>query len=93
MNARKLILVLSVSFILSISASAPAQQKTDNGELLARLERMASDSDSKARMLTGGPKQQWLLREVRIKNLIEKLKTGQQVDPREIDEILKEHSR
>ncbi len=93
MNARKLILVLGASSIFWVSASTLAQQKADNQELIARLERMASDSDSKARMLTGGPKQQWLLRELRIKNLIEKLKAGQQVDPREIDEILKQQSR
>ena len=93
MNARKLIQVLIVSFILSISASAPAQQKADHAELIARLERMASDSDWKARNLTGAPKQKWLLHQARIQRLIDQLKSGQSVDPKEIDEILKEHSR
>jgi hypothetical protein len=93
MNARKLILVLSVSFFLSASASASAQQKAENAELVARLERMASESDSKVRNLTGGPKGKWLLHQMRVRELIDKLKAGQSVDPKEIDEVLQEHSR
>jgi ABC-type sugar transport system ATPase subunit len=93
MNARKLILAISLMSILSISASASAQQKSENTELVARLERLASESDQKVRTLNGGPKQKWLLHEMRVRRLIDKLKSGQSVDPKEIDEILKEHSR
>jgi len=93
MNARKLIPVLGVTFILSVSASTSAQQKGADTELLARLERLASESDSKVRNLTGGPKGKWLLHQRKVNRLIDQLKSGQPVDPKEIDEILAEHSR
>ena len=93
MNAKNLIVVLSMSAFLSAPAFASAQEKVDNTALVARLERMASESDQKARTLTGGPKQKWLLHEMRVRELIDKLKTGQSVDPKEIDAILTEHSR
>ncbi|HEY2918532.1 MAG TPA: hypothetical protein VGK77_05985 [Candidatus Binatia bacterium] len=93
MNARKLIPVLGVTFILSVSASTSAQQKGADTELLARLERLASESDSKVRNLTGAPKGKWLLHQRKVNRLIDQLKSGQSVDPKEIDEILAEHSR
>lgn len=93
MNARSLILVLSVSSILWTSAPASAQQKSENAELLARLERLASESDWRIRTSTGAPHQKWLLHQRRVTRLIDQLKSGQPVDPKEIDEILKEHSR
>ena len=93
MNARKLIVVLSMGLFLSASASASAQQKTDDAALVARLERMVSESDQKVRTLNGAPKQRWLLHQMRVRGLIDKLKAGQSVDPKEIDAILAEHSR
>ena len=93
MNARKLIPVLGVTFILSVSVSTSAQQKADDKELAARLERLASESDSKVRNLTGAPKERWLLHQRKVNRLIDQLQSGQPVDPKEIDEILKEHSR
>ena len=93
MNPRNLILVLSVSSIVWISVPTGAQEKSENAELLARLERMASESDSKVWNLTGAPKGKWLLHQRKVNRLIDQLKAGQPVDPKEIDEILKEHSR
>ena len=90
MNARKLIPALSLSLILSVSAYASAQQKTENPELVARLERMASDGDWKTRTLTGAPLQKWLMHQAKLSRLINQLKSGQSVDPKEIDELLKE---
>jgi hypothetical protein len=91
MIAKKFFLVLSISLILSPSVSA--QQKSDDKELVARLERMASESDWKTRTLTGAPRQKWLLHQARVRRLIDQLKSGQSVDPKEIDQILTEHSR
>ena len=90
MNANKLISALSLSLILLAAASVSAQQKTENQELVARLERMASDGDWKTRNLTGGAQAKWLLHQAKIRRLINQLKSGQSVDPQEIDEILKE---
>jgi hypothetical protein len=91
MNAKKFFLVLSMSLILSASASA--QPKADDKELVARLERMASETEWKTRTLTGAPQQKWLLHQMRVRRLIDQLKSGQSVDPKAIDDILKEHSR
>ena len=93
MNAKNLIWVLSMGLFLSTSAAASAEQKTDDAALVARLERMASESDQKVRTLNGAPKLKWLLHEKRVKGLIDKLKAGQSVDPKEIDAILTEHYR
>jgi len=93
MNARKLILAISLTSILSISASTWAQQKAENQELVVRLEQMASENDWKIKTSTGAPHQKWLLHQRKVQNLIEKLKAGQSVDPQEIDRILTEHSR
>jgi hypothetical protein len=84
MNARKLIPVLGVTFILSVSASTSAQQKGADTELLARLERLASESDSKVRNLTGAPKGKWLLHQRKVNRLIDQLKSGQSVDPKRL---------
>ena len=90
MNARNLIPALGLSLILSVSAYASAQQKTDNQELIAQLERMASDGDWKTRTMTGKPLQNWQMHQAKIRRLIDQLKSGQSVDPKEIDELLKE---
>jgi hypothetical protein len=91
MNAKTFFLALSMSLVLSASASA--QPKGDDKELVARLERMASETEWKTRTLTGAPQQKWLLHQARVRRLIERLNAGQSVDPREIDELLREHSR
>jgi len=93
MNARKLVLALSAGSILWMSAPVSAQPKTENSELVARLERMASENDWKLRTSTGAPHQKWLLHQMRVQKLIEQLKVGQSVDPKEIDRIIVEHSR
>lgn len=91
MIAKKFFFVLSMSLILS--GPALAQQNSEDKELVARLERMVSESDWKTRTLTGAPQQKWLLHRARIRRLIDQLKSGQAVDPKEIDQILTEHSR
>ncbi len=85
-------------FIVAVSiglfaAVAGAQDKAPNRELLAKLEQMRSESESKAQTLTGGPKMKWLLQEARINKFIERIKAGQTVDPKEIDQLLREQSR
>lgn len=84
-------LVLTASLMLS--ASAAAQPKADDKQLLAQLERMASETEWKTRTLTGAPQQKWLLHQARLRRLIERLNSGQSVDPKEIDDLLRAHSR
>ena len=76
-----------------LAVAAQAQDKGSNQNLVARLEQMRTDSEHKAEILAGKPKQEWLLREARINGLIAQLKAGQSLDPKEIDELLKERYR
>jgi len=84
--------VVAVSMSL-LAVAAQAQDKGSNPELVAKLEQMRSDSAHKAEILTAKPKAEWLMREARINRLIGQLKAGQAVDPKEIDEPLKEQYR
>ena len=83
--------VLTLAIALNVFAVAPmwAQQKSPDANLLAQLEKRLAESDSKSKGLTGGPKSLWLLREAKIEKIIDRLKAGQSVDPKEIDVILK----
>jgi hypothetical protein len=80
-----------VAVILNMFVAMPiwAQQQKPDANLVAQLEKMLVESDSKSRGLTGAPKQKWLLRHAKIEKIIDRLKAGQSVDPRDIDVILK----
>jgi hypothetical protein len=83
--------VFTLAIVLNVFAVAPmwAQQKSPDANLLAQLEKRLAESDTKSKGLTGGPKALWLLREAKIEKIIDRLKAGQSVDPKEIDVILK----
>ena len=85
MKTKALILAIA----LNVFAVAPmwAQQTSPDASLLARLEKGLAESDTKSKGLTGGPKSLWLLREAKIEKIIERLKAGQSVDPKELDVI------
>jgi hypothetical protein len=82
--------VLALAVAVNVFAVAPlwAQQPKSDDKLVAQLEKRLAESDAKAKGLTGGPKSLWLLREAKIEKIIERLKAGQDVDPKEIDVIL-----
>ena len=83
--------VFTLAIALNVFAVAPmwAQQKSPDANLLAQLEKRLAESDSKSKGLTAGPKSLWLLRQAKIEKIIDRLKAGQAVDPKEIDVILK----
>jgi hypothetical protein len=83
--------VFTLAIALNAFAVAPmwAQQQMPDPNLIAQLEKRLAESDTKARNLTGGPKGLWLLRQRKIENLIERLKSGQSVDPKELDVVFK----
>lgn len=92
MKPRKLILVLSVSSILWISAPASAQESSTNAELIARLEAARQNCEWKIRTLNGGPKAMMLLHQRAMQNVLEQLKAGQAVDHDKIAKVLENHS-
>lgn len=81
-------LTLAIALNFFAIASVWAQEKSLDANLLAQLETRLAESDLKAKGLTGAPKSLWLLREAKIQKIIDRLKAGQTVDPKEIDVIL-----
>jgi hypothetical protein len=83
--------VVTLAIGLNVFAVAPmwAQQQNVDQNLAAQLEKRLADSDTKAKGLTGGPKSLWLLRQAKIEKIIDRLKAGESVDPKEIDVIFK----
>lgn len=90
MNLKLFVAAVSIGLL---GVTAEAQNKGPDREFVAKLEQMRDQSEQKAQNLTGGPKLKWLLHEARINKLIDRLKAGQAVDPKEIDALLKEHYR
>ena len=83
--------VFVVAALLALMAVvAGAQDKDSNQELMAKLEQMRNETEQKVQSLSGGPKLKWLLHEARVNKLIDRLKAGQPVDPKEIDDLLNE---
>ena len=91
MKARAVSMIFALSLLVSFSAGA--QEQGAKTELLAKLEQMLTETQWKVETLGGGAKGKWLLHQRKLGKLIDQLKTGQSIDPREIDELLKEHSR
>ena len=83
------IFLLAVGFSVLAAKLIWAQHQNPNAELTAQPEQRLAQSDSEARQLNGGPKELWLLRKLKIEEIIDRLKAGKSVDPKEIDTILK----
>ena len=86
MNTKLFVLAIAVNVL----AMTPmwAQQSAPDANLLAQLEKRLAQSQSEGKRLTGAPKSLWLLREAKIQKIIERLKAGQPVDPKELDVVL-----
>jgi hypothetical protein len=88
-NAMKTkVFVFAATLNAFATASMWAQSAAPDPNLLAQLEKRLAKSDSEAKRLTGAPKSLWLLREVKIQKIIERLKAGEPVDTKELDVVL-----
>lgn len=84
MNTKIFVLAIAINFL----AVAPMwAQGAPDANLLAQLEKQLAQSDSEGKRLTGAPKSLWLLREAKIQKIIERLRAGQPVDPKELDVV------
>ena len=81
--------VVTLAIALNVFAAAPmwAQQKTPDANLFAQLDKRLTQSESESKRLTGKPMLLWLMREAKIEKVIDRLKAGQSVDPKELDVI------
>ena len=90
---KSVVFFVIVTVSLMLSAGVWAQQQIGKEQVTVRFNDMASDTDWKVRTSNGGAKQKWLLHQVKVTKIAERLKAGESVDAREIEEILQEHSR
>jgi hypothetical protein len=82
------VLFLAVSLGVLVAKPIWAQQQNPDPNLIVQLEQRLAESDSQVRILKGGPKEVWLLRKLEIEETIDKVKVGQSVNPKKIDQIL-----
>lgn len=91
MNAKILSMVVGAGIIFSVSAWS--QEQKASPELMARLERMRDETSWKVRTVGGGYKNLWLLHDRKLRRIYEQLQAGQTVDPKDLEELIKEHAR
>lgn len=87
----KLLSIVLLSFF--ISGVSWAGQGTTDSELASKLEEMQIKHDWQARSRTGAPKLLLLMHQARISRVLEQLKSGSTVDPKDIDALYREHYR
>lgn len=69
------------------------QEKSPNADVLARMEKTLDDTDRPGQHLTGQARTRWVQNQAKLRGLIERLRAGGTVDPKEIDEVLKQYPR
>lgn len=81
-------MLLAVSLVVLVARPLWAQEQNPDPNLMGRMEQKLAESGAEARDLKGGPQAVWLLRKVEIENTIDRLNSGESVDPKQIDRIL-----
>ena len=82
---------LIAAIVVGVGMSAPAAEVSprDQQAIIPALEQQSKRLTEAARNTKGGPQQELLLRRERIRSLVERLERGGQVDPQEIDRLLR----
>jgi hypothetical protein len=85
-------LFLAVTFLL-LPELGSTREVPESGDSIARLEQAKADCQWKVRTLTGGPKGKMLLHQRAMENVLAKLKLGEPVDPKAIDQSFQGHRK
>ncbi len=88
----RIVFMAIIPIFLAATIARGEPQGTPIPNLVAQLEPMTDICDWRVRTLTGGPKGVMLLHNAKMRRILDELKAGQPVGPKEIDEIMKEHS-
>jgi len=64
--------ILAIALNTFVATPMWAQQEKSDANLVAQLDKMLAESDSKSRQLTAAPKQKWLLRHAKIEKIIDR---------------------
>ena len=83
--------IIALSFF--ISGISWAGHRAADSELSSKLEEMQSKHDWQARSRTGAPKLLLLMHQARVHRVLDQLKSGSSVDPKDIDSLYREHYR
>lgn len=78
--------------VLLTATVAGAQQLPSNAETIARLAQALERCEHGVAALKGGPKGSMLLHQRLMDNVLEQLKAGQSVDPRNIEKAFANHT-
>ncbi len=90
MNIVKLLPAIALSLV--VSGPAWSQQQAGDPQLIAQLEKMLSKDDWRV-TTRGGAKGALLIHRAKLTRIIDELKSGKSVDPKEIDALLREHEQ
>lgn len=85
-------IVFLAPILISLAAMpAWAQAQGNQPHLLALLEPTLEKCEWRVKTLTGGPKGVMLLHQTKMRRILSELKAGRSIEPKEIEEIMKEH--
>lgn len=80
--------VISVSLTAGAFATSP-NAGLEKGKVVSQLEQRAQRLGQHVQTTTGAGRQEFELQQRQVKQLIERLKAGESVDPQEIDNLLR----
>ena len=83
---------LVLGLALADTAAAQPVPYTTRSNLIAQLEPIVETCDWKVRTLTGGPKDVMLVHNTKMKKILDDVRTGKSVDPKDIDEVMQMHA-
>ena len=89
----KKIVFLAMIPVVFVAMLGWVQAQGNQPHLLALLEPTLEKCEWKVQTLTGGPKGVMLLHQTKMRRILSELRAGQPVNPKEIEEIMKEHPK
>ena len=78
--------------LVSGATIAWAEPKADHSQLAARVASALENCEWKIRTSSGGPKALMLLHQAKMRRVLEEIKAGRPVDPKDIADVMKGHS-
>ena len=93
MNRQFFTMLTTGTIFVSLIAGAfanPGSTNSEKSNAVSQLEEQAQRLEQHVQTTTGGGRQVFLLQRRQVQQLIERIKAGESVDPREIDKLLKQ---
>ncbi|MGE5306629.1 MAG: hypothetical protein ACM3TN_25260 [Alphaproteobacteria bacterium] len=78
--------------VISAATIAWAESQTDQSQLAAQVSSALEKCDWKVRNTNGGPKGLMLLHQAKMRKVLEEIKAGRSVDPKQLAAVMEGHS-